>query len=62
MIREVGEVKTRIYGTFGGTFREGKDYSNIDYHIKEIAKIMTDWRFTVTCETEPLPVQKEKKS
>jgi len=51
--------KTRIYGTFGGTFKEGKDYNDIDYHIREIAKTMTTWSLTFTSETEPVAAAKK---
>jgi hypothetical protein len=46
-------VKTRISGEFAGTFKDGKSYKDIDYHIREIQKTLTFYRFSVTCENTP---------
>jgi hypothetical protein len=46
-------MKLRISGEFAGTFKEGKGYKDIDYHIKEIAKFITINRFSFTCENAP---------
>jgi len=55
-------MRTVIDGTFGGTFKAGKGYDDIDYHVKEIAKVLEGFNFTVTVKTvsEPKPALKRK--
>ena len=53
-------AKTKFYGTFGGAFKEGKDYGDIEYHIQAIEKLLTSFSFTMTIETEPVLVSLKK--
>ena len=54
-------MKERFHGTFGGQFKEGKDYGDIEYHLNEMKKCMQTFSFTVTIETPPVLVKGEKK-
>ncbi len=49
-------MKERFHGTFGGQFKDGKDYKSISYHIEEIRKCLQSFSFTVTVESAPADV------
>jgi hypothetical protein len=46
-------MKEKLYMTMNGTFKQGKSYSTIEYHIKEIRKDLEESSFSITVKTEP---------
>jgi hypothetical protein len=54
-------MKERFHGSFGGQFKEGKDYGDVEYHLDQVKKMLVNFSFSVTIETTPIETKGGKK-